>query len=44
MLMEEFFEAWVETIMARVARQIGGLCEVVESTKRLFPINWDPPI
>ena len=43
MSMEEFFEAWVETIFARVARHSGGQLRVGRKRETISPILWNPP-
>jgi hypothetical protein len=43
MSMEQFFEAWVETIMSHVARQIGGIVRTGRERQTVVPLNWDPP-
>ncbi len=43
MSMEQFFEAWVEALMSRVARQIGGTMRSGRERQTVVPLNWDPP-
>jgi 5-methylcytosine-specific restriction endonuclease McrBC regulatory subunit McrC len=43
MSMEQFFESWVETLMSRVARQVGGVIRTGRERQTVVPINWDPP-
>lgn len=43
MSMEQFFEAWVETLMTQVARQIGGTLRSGRERQTLVPLNWNPP-
>jgi hypothetical protein len=43
MSMEQFFEAWVETIMSHVVRRIGGSMRIGRNRETLVPLNWDPP-
>jgi 5-methylcytosine-specific restriction endonuclease McrBC regulatory subunit McrC len=43
MSMEQFFEAWVETLMSHVARQIGGIMRSGRERQTIVPLNWDPP-
>jgi hypothetical protein len=43
MSMEQFFEAWVETIMSQVARQIGGVLRTGRERQTIVPLRWDPP-
>ena len=41
--MEQFFEAWIETLMAHVARQIGGVLRSGRERQTVVPLNWNPP-
>jgi 5-methylcytosine-specific restriction endonuclease McrBC regulatory subunit McrC len=43
MPMEQFFEAWVETVMRNVARQIGGTLKAARRRETVSPIAWAPP-
>ena len=43
MSMEQFFEAWVETLMSHVARQIGAIMRSGRERQTIVPLNWDPP-
>lgn len=43
MSMEQFFEAWVETIMSQVARRIGGIIRSGRERQTVVPLRWDPP-
>jgi hypothetical protein len=43
MPMEEFFEAWVEAIFARIARHKGGQLRVGRKRETISPIVWNPP-
>jgi McrBC 5-methylcytosine restriction system component len=43
MSMEQFFEAWAETIMSAVARRIGGLLRTGRQRQTLAPFSWTPP-
>ncbi|MBF6568538.1 MAG: hypothetical protein IVW54_06650 [Candidatus Binataceae bacterium] len=43
MSMEQFFEAWIETIMSHVARRIGGTLRSARERQTIVPLNWDPP-
>jgi McrBC 5-methylcytosine restriction system component len=43
MSMEVFFEAWVETVLAAVARRIGGVLKTGRKRTTLAPLDWDPP-
>ncbi|MGD0117024.1 MAG: hypothetical protein ABSD30_03100 [Candidatus Binatus sp.] len=43
MSMEEFFESWAETIVARVSHKIGGVLRTQRERQTLTPLNWSPP-
>jgi hypothetical protein len=43
MSMEQFFEAWVETLMFRVAHQIGGALRTGRQRQTVVPLTWEPP-
>jgi len=43
MSMEEFFEAWAEVIVDRVARRYGGVLKTGRLRETVIPISWDPP-
>jgi 5-methylcytosine-specific restriction endonuclease McrBC regulatory subunit McrC len=43
MPMEQFFEAWVETVMRSVARQMGGTLKAGRRRETVSPLAWDPP-
>jgi hypothetical protein len=43
MSMEEFFEAWMETVAAVLARRIGGVLHVGRKRETIAPLIWDPP-
>src|SRR5262249_57291056 len=43
MPMEQFFEAWVETVMRSVARQMGGTLKAGRRRETISPLTWDPP-
>ena len=43
MSMEQFFEAWVETLMSRVARQVGGMLRTGRERQTVMPLTWEPP-
>jgi len=40
--MDQFFEAWVETVFQLVARQNGAEILVGRKRQTVHPINWDP--
>ena len=42
MPMEQFFEAWVETVFRSVAREIGAGLRVGRRRETVHPINWEP--
>lgn len=41
--METFFEAWVETIVSRLARNIGGTVHIGRKRETIVPFQWEPP-
>ncbi|MBN1221836.1 MAG: hypothetical protein JXB23_01215 [Candidatus Aminicenantes bacterium] len=41
MSMADFYEAWVETIAARLAQRIGGSLKVGRRQETIKPISWD---
>lgn len=41
--MEEFFEAWVETVALKLARRNGGILKVGRKRETVAPLIWDPP-
>jgi len=43
MPMDQFFEAWVETVMRIVARQMGGTLKAGRRRETVSPLAWDPP-
>lgn len=43
MSMEQFFEAWVETLMVQVARQTGSILRSGRERQTTVPLNWAPP-
>ena len=43
MPMEAFFEAWIETILRKVALRTGGTLRVARRHETVSPILWDPP-
>lgn len=40
--MEEFFEAWVETVIREVARMTGGVVRTGRQRETVTPIEWEP--
>ncbi len=42
MPMEQFFEAWVETVFRSIAHGIGADLRVGRRSETLHPINWEP--
>ena len=43
MPMDQFFEAWVETVFRAVARGAGGILKAGRRRETVAPISWDPP-
>jgi 5-methylcytosine-specific restriction endonuclease McrBC regulatory subunit McrC len=43
MPMDQFFEAWVETVFRKVAQRTGGQIKVGRKRETTHPINWEPP-
>jgi hypothetical protein len=43
MPMDQFFEAWVETVFGVVALQTNGLIKVARKRETTQPIAWEPP-
>lgn len=43
MPMEQFFEAWVETVMQVIARNTGAHLKVARRRETIQPLRWDPP-
>lgn len=43
MPMEQFFEAWVETVLRTVALRTGGGVRVGRRRETVVPLAWDPP-
>jgi hypothetical protein len=43
MPMEQFFEAWVETLMRTVALRTGGSLRVARRRETIAPLSWEPP-
>ena len=43
MPMEQFFEAWVETIIRNVAQRIGGFLKTGRRRETVSPLAWEPP-
>lgn len=43
MSMEQFFEAWTETVLVDVARRIGGVLRTGRQRQTVAPLSWDPP-
>jgi hypothetical protein len=41
--MDNFFEAWVETIVSRMARHIGGTIHIGRKRETIVPFQWEPP-
>ena len=43
MPMNQFFEAWTETVFALVARRTGGQMRVGRKREPVHALNWEPP-
>jgi 5-methylcytosine-specific restriction endonuclease McrBC regulatory subunit McrC len=43
MPMEQFFEAWVETVLQNVARKTAGVLKVGRRRETVSPLAWEPP-
>jgi hypothetical protein len=43
MPMDQFFEAWIETVFRIVARRTGGQIRVGRKRETVHAVNWDPP-
>jgi len=43
MSMEQFYEAWVETVFSRYTRRFGGLLRVGRRRETITPIAWERP-
>ena len=43
MPMDQFFEAWVETVFRIVAQRTGGQMRVGRKRETIHPVNWEPP-
>lgn len=43
MSMDAFFEAWIETLIALVAKRIGGILRSGRRSETTVPISWNPP-
>jgi len=43
MPMEQFFEAWVETVLRTVASRTGGTLRVARRRETVSPMSWEPP-
>lgn len=43
MPMEQFFEAWVETVMRAVSQRTGGLLKVGRRRETVSALAWEPP-
>jgi hypothetical protein len=41
--MEQFFEAWVETVISRLARNCGGQLRSGRQRQTITPLSWTPP-
>jgi 5-methylcytosine-specific restriction endonuclease McrBC regulatory subunit McrC len=43
MPMEQFFEAWVETLIRHVAQRTGGFLKAGRRRETVSPLAWEPP-
>ncbi len=43
MCMEQFFEAWLETVVTGVSKKIGGIVRVGRKMETVTSLNWEPP-
>ena len=43
MSMDEFYEAWVETIAMRLSPRLGGILKVGRKRETITPISWERP-
>jgi 5-methylcytosine-specific restriction endonuclease McrBC regulatory subunit McrC len=43
MPMEQFFEAWVETVLRYVAQKTGGVLKAGRRRETVSPLAWEPP-
>ncbi len=43
MPMDQFFEAWAETVFRVVAQRTGGQVSVGRKRETVHPLNWEPP-
>lgn len=41
--MDTFFEAWVETVVSRLARNTGGIVKTGRMRETITPLGWSPP-
>jgi hypothetical protein len=41
--MEDFFEAWIEATVSRLATHIGGTVYVGRKRETILPLEWQPP-
>ena len=41
--MDQFFEAWVETVAGQLARQTGGIVKSGRRLETISPLDWTPP-
>jgi hypothetical protein len=43
MPMDQFFEAWIETVFRIVAQRTGGQMRVGRKRETVYAVNWEPP-
>ena len=41
--MDQFFEAWVETVVSQMAKRMGGALRTGRQRETITPISWNPP-
>ena len=41
--MDQFFEAWVETVVGQLAKGTGGILKRGRQRETLTPLSWSPP-
>jgi hypothetical protein len=43
MSMDEFYEAWVETIASKLSQRVGGILKIGRKRETITPISWEKP-
>ena len=41
--MDVFYEAWVETVVRRLANRVGGIVKTGRERETITPLGWSPP-